>query len=106
MKYLRFEKIKKGDNPVVRVTYKTFWGKIVTKDVFRTDHDFWHYLENDEMVYPDQAIRNFEANDDDVYFVNGPENNELTKRPFISGLTVPTKEQRDALRVPHYDVIA
>lgn len=73
MKYYKFEKIKKGDNPIIRITYKTWWGKSVIKDVVKSFSisSFWVFMENGDLTHDFQPINVFNDYDYDVYWVNG-----------------------------------
>jgi hypothetical protein len=72
MKYYKFEKIRKGKNPIIRITYKNWWGKLVIKDVIKSNVDgFWEFMEDGRLTYRFEPINNFYENDDDIYWVNG-----------------------------------
>ena len=72
MKYYKFKKIFKGDNPIIRVTYKTFWGKLVDRDVCpsRGTSGFWVFMDNANLTHNFGPINNFYNNDLDEYIVN------------------------------------
>lgn len=72
MKYYKFEKIKKGEYPIIRVTYKTWWGKLVVRDICKSGSvgDFWKFMDNGELTYKFDPINTFYNNDEDVYWVN------------------------------------
>lgn len=73
MKYYKFEKIQKGDNPIIRITYKTWYGKLIVRDVCKCDSfDFmWTFMDNDKPVLDRSPIVTFHKNNLDVYYVNG-----------------------------------
>jgi len=73
MKYYKFKKITKGENPIIRVTYKTFWGKLIEKDICKCKkiEGYWVYMEDGSLTHQFEPINNFHKNDEDVYWVNG-----------------------------------
>ena len=73
MKYYKLEKITKGENPIIRVTYKTWWGSLIVKDICKcnTVEDFWVFMDNSCLTHNFEPINNFYKNDKDIYFVNG-----------------------------------
>ena len=72
MKYYKFEKIVKGDNPIIRITFKTTFGKLIQKDVCKCENinGFWVFMENAQITHNFEPINNFYKNNQDVYFVN------------------------------------
>ena len=72
MKYYKFEKIVKGENPIIAVTYKTWYGSLVRKDICRHSsvEGFWAFMESGESTYRFDPINNFYNGDNDVYWVN------------------------------------
>ena len=75
MKYYKFEKIVKGENPIVRVTYKTWYGSLAVKDIckYGNSNTLWAYVENDALCYKSNSIDNFYNGEDNIYWVNGQE---------------------------------
>ena len=72
MKYYKFEKIIKGKNPIIRITYKTWCGAFVVKDVCKSGVEgFWEFMEDGHLTHKFDPINTFYNNDDDVYWVNG-----------------------------------
>lgn len=73
MKYHKFEKIRKGENPIIRVTYKNIWGKFVIKDICKCGdiEGFWVFMDNGKLTHNFDPINNFYKNDVDIYWVNG-----------------------------------
>ena len=73
MKYYKFEKIKKGENPIIRVTYKNWLGRLILRDVCRSENvnRFWFFMDNGYLTHDFGPINTFNENDDDVYYVNG-----------------------------------
>jgi len=73
MKYYKFEKVKKGKNPIIKVTYKTWWGSFVIRDICKCDtvQGFWVFMDNGLLTHNFEPINNFYENDDDIYWVNG-----------------------------------
>jgi hypothetical protein len=73
MKYYKFKKIVKGENPIIRITYKTWWGKFVEKDVIKNENveGYWNFMEDNGLTHNFGPINNFHENDKDIYFVNG-----------------------------------
>ena len=72
MKIKKLEKIQKGDYPIIRVTYKTWYGKLVIKDVCKPlDHHLWTFMDSGNLVLNDEAINTFNESDNVFYFVNG-----------------------------------
>ena len=72
MKYYKFEKVQKGNNPIIRITYKNWWGKLVIKDVVKSNVDgFWEFMEDGSLTHRPEPINNFYKNDKDIYWVNG-----------------------------------
>jgi len=71
MKYYKFEKIQKGENPIIRITYKNWWGKLIIKDVIKSNgNGFWEFMEDGNLTHRFGPINNFYHNDDDIYWVN------------------------------------
>lgn len=75
MKYYKFEKITKGNHPIIRITYKNCWGNLVIKDICKRGIDSigsrWVFMENGDLVFNCEPIDNFFYNNKDIYFVNG-----------------------------------
>ena len=72
MKYYKFEKKQKGKNPIIRITYKNWWGKLIIKDVVKSNVEgFWEFMEDGSLTHQFAPINNFYNNDDDIYWVNG-----------------------------------
>ena len=72
MKYYKFKKITKGENPIIRVTYKTWWGSLVVKDIIKSNvSDYWEFMENGALTFNFRPINTFYESDDDIYWVNG-----------------------------------
>ena len=72
MKYYKFEKKQKGKNPIIRITYKNWWGKLIIKDVVKSNVEgFWEFMEDGSLTHRFAPINNFYNNDDDIYWVNG-----------------------------------
>ena len=72
MKYYKFKKIQKGENPIIRITYKNWWGKFITKDIVKSSVEgHWEFMENGQLTHEFNPINTFYNNDNDVYWVNG-----------------------------------
>lgn len=72
MKYYKFEKKQKGKNPIIRITYKNWFGKLIIKDVVKSNVEgFWAFMEDGSLTHRFEPINNFYNNDDDIYWVNG-----------------------------------
>jgi hypothetical protein len=73
MKYYKFKKITKGENPIIRVTYKTWHGSLIEKDICKSENveGFWEFMEDGNLTHRFEPINNFYKNDEDVYWVNG-----------------------------------
>lgn len=69
MKYYKFEKIEKGKYPIIKVTFKTWWGKKVVRDICRP-HNNWYFMDNGSVLIKDEPIKTFYHNNSDIYFVN------------------------------------
>ena len=69
MKYYKFEKIQKGDNPIIRITFKTWYGKLIVRDVCKrySVDDFWVFMDNGFLTHSFDPINTFHKNDLDVY---------------------------------------
>jgi hypothetical protein len=79
MKYYKFKKIQKGDNPIIRITYKNWYGSLFEKDICKCDVDgFWVFMENGNLTYNFEPINNFYKNNSDIYFVNAERQSENT----------------------------
>ena len=75
MKYYKFEKIQKGENPIIRVTYKNWFGKLIIKDVVKSNVEgFWEFMEDGSLTHTFEPIENFYKNDNNIYWVNGFKN--------------------------------
>tara|TARA_R110000751_G_C13720375_1_gene475373 strand:- start:967 stop:1191 length:225 start_codon:yes stop_codon:yes gene_type:complete len=73
MKYYKFKKITKGENPIIRVTYKTWHGSLIEKDICKSKdiEGVWEFMEDGSLTHRFEPINNFYKNDEDVYWVNG-----------------------------------
>jgi hypothetical protein len=72
MKYYKFKKITEGENPIIRVTYKTWRGSLIEKDVVKSAVEgFWEFMENGNLTHNFAPINNFYNNNNDIYWVNG-----------------------------------
>ncbi len=78
MKLCKLEKVVSGENPIVRLTFKTWTGKIIVRDAYKVkEFSFWRYVDTGESTYRggvEIALKNFHANNLDVFFVNGENN--------------------------------
>lgn len=75
MKYIKFEKVRKGNHPIIRVTLKTFWGKEVVKDIVQSSlSNYWEYMECGTLITNYTSINTFYNGEDDVWYVNGIRN--------------------------------
>ncbi|MCP4520933.1 MAG: hypothetical protein GY827_04445 [Cytophagales bacterium] len=71
MKYYKFRKIYQGKNPIIRVTFKTFWGKMVDRDICPTNVDgHWQFMDNGDLTYNFGPINTFYESDLEVYVLN------------------------------------
>tara|TARA_R110000803_G_scaffold171193_1_gene234071 strand:- start:367 stop:591 length:225 start_codon:yes stop_codon:yes gene_type:complete len=72
MKYYKFKKITKGENPIIRITYKTWYGSLIEKDICKSKdiEGFWKFMEDGSLTHRFDPINNFYKNDEDVYWVN------------------------------------
>ena len=60
MKIIRLEKPKKEGEPLVRITYRNWLGKIVVRDVIkRKIHDEWSWYDTNRHAGIDDAINHF-----------------------------------------------
>jgi len=72
MKYYKFEKLQGGSDPIIRITYKNWWGKLITKDVCKSYiYGDWEFMESGRLIYECKPINNFYNNDYKFYWVNG-----------------------------------
>jgi hypothetical protein len=72
MKYYKFEKLQGENNPIIRITYKNWWGKLVIKDVCKSNVTHcWCFMENGYIVFNSCPINNFHNNKSKFYWVNG-----------------------------------
>ena len=69
MKYYKFKKITGGENPIIRITYKNFWGNLIIKDVIK-HRGWWKFMENGRLVFDYDPIENFLLNNIDEYYIN------------------------------------
>lgn len=72
MKYKKFELIRSGKNPLIRVTYLTFWGKEKVKDIVKSEgcKDFWVFCENNDLTFKFGPINAFYKSEERIYIVN------------------------------------
>ena len=72
MKYYKFEKIIKGDNPIIRVTYKTWHGSLIEKDICKepTIKGYWVFMEDGMLTHRFDPINVFYNGCNDIYRVN------------------------------------
>jgi len=73
MKYEKFEIVHKGEFPIVRITYKTWYGKNVVRDVHRTFMS-WKWVDTDNYIIPDASIEAFYQSGKESYHINGKMN--------------------------------
>lgn len=73
MKYIKFERLDGGCNPIIRVTYKDNWGRVKIRDAFKDRYLNNHYswLDNDQLIYKSEPIVRFEETGLKEYLVNG-----------------------------------
>jgi len=73
MKYYKFKKIKGGEYPIIRITYKDSWNRHIDRDICKCDsvEGFWVFMDNGQLTHKFEPINTFFNNDDDIYFVNG-----------------------------------
>lgn len=73
MKYYKLEKIVKGENPIIRITFKNWLGRLIVRDVCKcaTVNNFWVFMDNGDLTFDFETITTFNNNDLDVYYVNG-----------------------------------
>lgn len=72
MKYIKFEKIQTGENPIIRMTYKNWYGKLVTRDIVKAClNNYWQFMDNSSLIYDYESINTFYNNTDDEYIING-----------------------------------
>ena len=73
MKYYKFEKIQKGKNPIIRLTYKNWLGRFVIRDICKDANieGFWVFMDDGSLTHRFEPINNFFESDDDIYWVNG-----------------------------------
>lgn len=76
MKYYKFEKIIKGDNPIIRVTFKTSnWlgkQKIIVRDICQSQSipEYWKFCDNGDLTHNFDPINVFHKNENNVYVIN------------------------------------
>ena len=72
MTYCKFEKIQGGENPIIRVTYKTWWGKKIVKDVCKcsTVEGFWVFMDSGDLTHNFDPLNNFHKSEVNFYLVN------------------------------------
>jgi hypothetical protein len=75
MRFHKFEKIVKSNEPIIRITYVTWYGSHVVRDVCKckTLSTYWIYMDNGNIVHNHEPITAFYRNDMDVYIVNKSE---------------------------------
>ena len=74
MKLIKLERVKLGDElPIVRLTFKTFWGKKIVRDACknRTVEDFWDFVDNGQLTHDFSRINTFYNSGAKEYVVNG-----------------------------------
>lgn len=72
MRIYKLEKITKGDYPIIRITFKKWYGGFISRDICRyslTDK-YWKFLDNSQLIIDVSVINNFYHNDKDVYLIN------------------------------------
>ena len=70
MKIYKLERLRKFIKPTIRVTYKTWWGKLIIKDLHKP-YALWRSLKNDEFIYKGSTLNHFISSDLDYYYING-----------------------------------
>ncbi len=72
MKIHKLKRIVKGENPIIRVTYKTWWGKLKTRDVCQSTPrgNYWVYMDDNYCADGQDSINWFVNSDLDLYYVN------------------------------------
>lgn len=73
MKYHKFKKINKGDNPTIRVTFKSFLGIRKVRDVCKCPDlkNKWIFLDDGSSNNNCDPINHFHNNNEDEFIVNG-----------------------------------
>lgn len=69
MKYCKFEKIKGGNDPIIRITYKTWWGQYLIKDVSKSGV-LWYFMESGKRIFNYEPISIFNKSGKYSYRVN------------------------------------
>jgi len=71
MKYYKFKKIKFGIEPVIRITYKNWWGKLIIKDVIKDlEANSWLFTEDGSYLIKSEPIEAFYKSNKSIYWVN------------------------------------
>lgn len=70
MKYTHFIKIHGGKYPIIRVSYKTWFGKKRKRDVCREGNNFV-WMDTGEWVIKDTPLKAFLSSRREWYDVNG-----------------------------------
>lgn len=75
MRFHKFERIVKGNDPIIRVTFVTWYGSHVTRDVCKckTLSNYWIYMDNGDLIHSCEPINVFYRSNMDVYTVNKDE---------------------------------
>lgn len=76
MKYHKFEKIVYGKNPIIRVTFKTWYGKLIVRDICKSEtkfmeNQFWIFMDNGSLTHNFEPINIFDKLGHHVYWING-----------------------------------
>lgn len=59
-------------HPIIRVTYKTFFGNLITRDICKSQNveDYWEFMDNGELTHNFGPINIFYESNLDIYWVN------------------------------------
>jgi hypothetical protein len=73
MKYHNFKRVNLGESFLIRITYKTWYGKFFTKDACKSSHlkDTWVYMDGSGIVPNDTPLNRFAESGEKFYLVNG-----------------------------------
>ncbi len=85
MKYLRFELVREGEYPIIRVTYLKFKlfkkNEEISRDVINSGagNGWWKFMDNDEFTFKFTPINNFYKSGLDFYIVNKQKNVRISR---------------------------
>lgn len=57
-------------DPLIRVEYKNFWGKVKFRDAIRNDLNYWEWCDNRDILFFNDLFNHFIESKKEKYILN------------------------------------